>query len=137
MPNRKEAAMAAPYTLKQLNDVEDSAAKFGIGEVQEARFAKDDLDAEQTGVSHHRLNANRRQAFGHKHDNCEEVYVVIAGSGRVKLDDDIVDIERLDAIRVAPGVVRAFEAGPDGLEVLAFGPRADGDGEVIPGWWAD
>ena len=129
--------MAAPYTVKKLTDVEDSAAKFGVGEVQEARFANDDLDAEHTGVSHHRLNPDRRQAFGHKHDNAEEVYVVIAGSGRVKLDDDIVDIERLDAIRVAPGVVRAFEAGPEGMEMLAVGPRHDGDGEVLQGWWAD
>jgi mannose-6-phosphate isomerase-like protein (cupin superfamily) len=129
--------MAAPYTVKKLTDVEDSAPKFGLSEIQQARFAKDDLDAERTGVSHLRLNANRRQSFGHKHDNAEEVYVVIAGSGRAKLDDDIVELERLDAIRVAPGVVRAFEAGPEGIEFLAVGARHDGDGELLQGWWTD
>jgi mannose-6-phosphate isomerase-like protein (cupin superfamily) len=65
------------------------------------------------------------------------VYVVLAGSGRVKLDEDIVEVTRLDAIRVAPEVTRAFEAGPEGIEILAFGPRHEGDGEVIQGWWSD
>ena len=129
--------MAAPYTLKKLTDVEDSAAAFGIGDIQEARFAKDDLDAEQTGVSHHRLNANRRQGFGHKHDDAEEVYVVTAGSGRIKLDDEILEIKRLDAIRVAPGVVRQVEAGDEGIEYLAVGARHEGDGELLPDWWSD
>jgi mannose-6-phosphate isomerase-like protein (cupin superfamily) len=65
------------------------------------------------------------------------VYVVLAGSGRVKLDDEILELESMDAIRVAPEVMRAFEAGPDGIEMLAFGTRHDGDGEVIHGWWSD
>jgi mannose-6-phosphate isomerase-like protein (cupin superfamily) len=129
--------MTAPYTLKKLTDVEDSAPKFGFAEIQEARFAKNDLDTEDTGVSHHRLKANQRQPFAHKHDHAEEVYVVLNGSGRVKLDEEIVELERLDAIRVAPGVIRAFEAGPEGIELLAFGPRHDGDGETIPDWWTD
>ena len=74
--------MAAAYTLKKkLTDVEDSAAKFGIGEVQEARFAENELDAEDTGVAYHRLNADRRQAFAHKHNKAEEIYVVLSGSG--------------------------------------------------------
>jgi mannose-6-phosphate isomerase-like protein (cupin superfamily) len=127
----------APYTLKKLTDVEDSAPGFGFAEVQEARFAKNDLETEQTGVSHQRLKPGKRQAFGHKHEKAEEVYVVMTGSGRVKLDDEILDIETLDAIRVSPGVIRAFEAGPQGIELLAFGPRRDGDGETLSGWWAD
>ena len=129
--------MAAPYTLKKLSEVDDSAPKFGVSEVQEARFANDDLEAEQTGVSYHKVKAGKRQPFGHKHENAEEVYVVLVGSGRVKLDDEIVDIERLDAIRVAPGVTRQFEAGSEGIELLAFGARHKGDGEIIPNWWAD
>jgi mannose-6-phosphate isomerase-like protein (cupin superfamily) len=129
--------MPAPYTLKKLTEVEDSAPRFGFEEVQEARFATDDLDAEDTGVSHHRVKSGRRQGFAHKHEDAEEVYVVLAGSGRVKLDDEIVEIEALDAIRVAPGVTRQFEAGPDGLELIAFGARHEGDGEILPGWWAD
>jgi mannose-6-phosphate isomerase-like protein (cupin superfamily) len=130
--------MTTPYTLKKLTDVEDAAVKGGFAEIQEARFAKDDLDAAETGVSLHCLKAGRRQAFGHKHDDAEEVYVVLAGSGRVKLDDEIVSLGPLDAIRVAPKVTRAFEAGPDNdLELLAVGPRHDGDGDIIPGWWED
>jgi mannose-6-phosphate isomerase-like protein (cupin superfamily) len=129
--------MAMPYTHKKLTDVKDSAPEFGMGEIQEARFAKDDLDAEDTGVSHHRLAAGQRQPFGHKHEGAEEIYVVMAGAGRINMDGDIVEVEALDAIRVSPSVTRAFEAGPEGLEVLAFGPRHDGDGEVIRGWWAE
>jgi mannose-6-phosphate isomerase-like protein (cupin superfamily) len=129
--------MAVPYTLKRLTEVEDSAPKFGFDEVQEARFASDDLETEATGVSHHRVKASKRQAFAHRHENAEEVYVVLAGSGRVKLDDEIVEIETLDAIRVAPRVTREFEAGSDGIELLAFGPRHEGDGELIPNWWTD
>lgn len=129
--------MPAPFTHKKLTDVKDSAPEFGIEDAQEARFAKGDLEAEDTGVSHVRLKPGKRSPFGHKHEQAEEVYVVIAGSGRMKLDDEIIELERLDAIRVAPEVVRAFEADSDGLEVLAMGARHDGDGEVIQGWWSD
>jgi mannose-6-phosphate isomerase-like protein (cupin superfamily) len=129
--------MPGPYTLKRLTDVEDSAPKFGFSDVQEARFANDDLETEHTGVSHHRVKAGERQAFAHRHDNAEEVYVVLVGSGRVKLDDEILEIEALDAIRVAPGVTRKFEGGSDGIELLAFGPRHEGDGELIKDWWTD
>jgi len=127
--------MTAPYTLKKLTDVEDSAPQFGFGELQEARFVSDDLETEHTGVSYHRLKPGKRQPFAHKHDDAEEVYVVLAGSGRVKLDDEIVELEALHAIRVVPGVIRAFEADADGMELLAFGPRHEGDGEVIQEWW--
>jgi len=129
--------MAAPFTLKNLAEVDDSAPKFGYAEVQEARFAKDELEAEQTGVSYQRLKPGKRQAFAHRHERAEEVYVVLRGSGQAKLDDQLVELRTLDAIRVAPGVTRAFQAGRDGLELLAFGPRHDGDGDVLPGWWKD
>jgi mannose-6-phosphate isomerase-like protein (cupin superfamily) len=129
--------MTASYTLKKLTEVEDSAPKFGLGEVCEARFAREELDAEDTGVSFHQLKAGKRQPFAHKHDEAEEVYVVISGSGRAKLDDSIVELGALDALRVAPGVIRAFEAGPEGLQLLACGPHHDGDGEIIQDWWTD
>ena len=129
--------MPAPFTHTKLSDVKDSAPEFGMGDVQEARFAKDALEAEETGVSHYKLKPRQRTPFGHKHERAEEVYVVIAGSGRLKLDDEIVEVETLDAIRVSPEVIRAFEAGDDGIEVLAVGARHDGDGEVIPGWWSE
>ncbi len=127
----------AGYTLTKLPEVKDSAPGFGYGEVQEARFATQDLGSGEMGVSYHRVKPGKRQGFAHKHDEAEEVYVVLAGSGRVKLDDEIVDIEPLDAIRVTPGVIRQFEGGPNGLEVLAFGPRHEGDGDIIPGWWSE
>ena len=129
--------MAAPFTLKNLAEVDDSAPKFGFAEVQEARFANDELEAEQTGVSYQRVKPGKRQAFAHRHERAEEVYVVLGGSGQAKLEDQVVELRALDAIRVAPGVTRAFQAGPDGLELLAFGPRHDGDGDVLPGWWSD
>jgi mannose-6-phosphate isomerase-like protein (cupin superfamily) len=129
--------MSVPYTRKRLTDVKDSALEFGMGETQESRFARDDLDAEATGVSHYRLKPGKRQPFGHRHEKAEEIYVILGGNGRLKLDDDVIDIETLDAIRVAPAVTRAFEAGPGGIEVLAFGPHHDGDGELIQGWWSD
>lgn len=129
--------MASPFTHMKLAEVKDSAPEFGYGDIQEARFARGDLDAEQTGLSHLRLKPDQHSPFGHKHENAEEVYVVLGGSGRMKLDDEVIEVERLDAIRVSPEVTRAFEAGPDGLEVLAVGARHDGDGEIFPGWWSD
>jgi mannose-6-phosphate isomerase-like protein (cupin superfamily) len=129
--------MASAYTHKRLTEVDDSAPKFGYEELQEARFATKDLDAEDTGVSLMRVKPGKRQGFAHKHDDAEEVYVVVRGSGRVKLDDDILEISELDAIRVSPGVIRQFEGGPDGLELIAVGARHDGDGELLPGWWED
>jgi quinol monooxygenase YgiN/mannose-6-phosphate isomerase-like protein (cupin superfamily) len=128
---------APPYTIQTLTDTEDSAAKFGFGELGEARFASDDLAAEQTGVSHHHLRPGKRQAFGHRHERAEEIYLVLSGTGRVKLGDEIEEIGPLDAIRVAPAVIRAFEAGPEGLELVAFGARLRGESEILHGWWTD
>jgi len=125
------------YTLRNLREVKDLAADFGIGERQEARFANDALELESTGLSLHVVHPGKRQGFGHRHENAEEVYVVLSGSGRVRLDDDVVELNRLDALRVAPGVARRFEAGSDGLELLAVGPRHEGDGELLHDFWAD
>lgn len=124
------------YTIKNLGEVENMAPKFGFGDVQEARFAGRDLDAEETGIAYHIVKPGCQQGFGHRHDDAEEVYVVIAGSGRMKLDDEVREIERLDAIRVAPSVGRSFEAGPDGLAVLAVGAHHPDDrGELLKGFW--
>jgi mannose-6-phosphate isomerase-like protein (cupin superfamily) len=124
------------YAKKNLRDVEDSAPKYGIDEVQEARFPRTDLGAEQTGFNFLTIKPDKREAFAHRHEQAEELYVVLAGSGRVKLDEDLVDLAPLDAVRVSPGTTRSFEAGPDGLDVLIFGPRFDGDGETVPDFWA-
>lgn len=123
------------YAKKNLRDVEDSAVKFGLSESQEARFARTDLGAEQTGMNFLRVKPSKREAFAHRHERAEEIYVVVGGSGRVKLDDDLVELAPLDAVRVSPGVTRSFEAGPDGLEVLVFGPHVEGDGETVSDFW--
>ncbi|HEV2789827.1 MAG TPA: hypothetical protein VGV69_00835 [Solirubrobacterales bacterium] len=129
--------MRNPFTHKKLTEVKDSAADFGHGDAMEVRFAKDDLETEDTGFSFHRLKPGKRHPFGHSHEEAEEVYVIVRGDGLLKLDDEIIEVERLDAIRVAPEVTRAFEAGEEGLEILAFGPRRDGDGKIVPDWWSD
>ncbi len=123
--------MAGDYTIKNLREVEDSAASHGLGEIQEARFAHEDLDADQTGISLQRVKPGKRHAFAHRHKEAEEVYVVLSGSGRVRLDDATEEVGPLDAIRVGPTVTRAFEAGDEGLELLAVGPRAKSDAEIV------
>lgn len=123
------------YTIVNLDSVEDMAPKFGLSELGEARFAREDLGAVDTGMGYQRLRPHRRQGFGHRHQRAEEVYVVLDGSGLVRIDDEIHEIGKLDAIRVAPGSMRAFEAGPEGLELLAVGPHHKGDGEMSPEFW--
>lgn len=119
------------YTIKNLRDLEDVAAGAGLSENQEARFAYEELDLESTGVSLQLVKPGKRHAFAHRHKEAEEVYVVLLGTGRVKLDDEVVDLRPLDAIRVGPSITRAFEAGPEGLELLVFGPRHKGDAEIV------
>jgi mannose-6-phosphate isomerase-like protein (cupin superfamily) len=119
------------YTIKNLREVEDQAPKFGFDQVQEARFPYRDLEAETIGMAFHRVKPGQRQGFAHRHNQAEEIYVVISGAGRIKLDGDVCEIGPLDAVRVAPTVARAFEAGDQGLELIAFGPRHEGDGEII------
>jgi mannose-6-phosphate isomerase-like protein (cupin superfamily) len=127
------------FTVKNLKqDVENAAPKFGI-EGLEARFATGALDCAVTGMAYERYEPNARTPFGHKHAEQEEIYVVVGGSGRVKLDDQIVELRPWDAVRVAGDTVRAFDAGADGLELLAFGAPRKGrnDAEMFPGWWMD
>jgi mannose-6-phosphate isomerase-like protein (cupin superfamily) len=129
----------AEYTIKNLKDVEDSAPRFGMSDVLEARFAREELGLERSGVSYQRLQPDARLPFGHKHTEQEELYVVVGGSGRVKLDDEILDLRQWDAVRIAPGTMRNLEAGPDGLELVLFGApnNANADVEMVQGWWSD
>ena len=130
------------YTKLNLKeDVQDSAPSFGFAPDMEARFASRDLGLETSGAGYERLSPNFRVPFGHTHKEQEELYVIASGSGRVKIDDDVLDVKQWDAIRVPAGVWRNFEAGPDGLEILAFGaPKVDdpqAEAEMKPGWWSD
>jgi mannose-6-phosphate isomerase-like protein (cupin superfamily) len=119
------------FSIRNLRESEDMAPKFGFDAVQEARFPWRDLGAEATGLAFMRVKPGQRQAFAHRHEAAEEIYVVVSGSGRIKLDDEIHDLAPLDAVRISPGVARSLEGGPDGLEYIAFGPHHDGDGELI------
>jgi uncharacterized cupin superfamily protein len=127
--------MAANLTQVNLGDVDDAPPGNGFGEIWEARVARTALGAEQTGITFFRLKPGRRSAFTHRHERAEEIYVILGGSGRMKLDDRVVDVHALDAIRVAPAVTRAFEAGDAGLEYLAVGPHVGNDGETVPDPW--
>jgi uncharacterized cupin superfamily protein len=125
------------FTKVSLAAVDDAAPGNGFGDRWEARAAREALGAERTGVTLFRLRPGKRSPFTHRHAEAEEVYVVLGGSGRVKLDGELSDVGPLDAIRVAPATARAFEAGPDGLEFLAFGPHHPGDGEPVEDPWTD
>ena len=130
------------YTKANLKaDVQDSAPGFGFSPDMEARFASGDLELERCGVGYERLAPGFRVPFGHSHAEQEELFVVVSGSGRMKLDDEVLEVGQWDAVRVGPGVMRCFEAGPDGIEVLAFGaPKLDdpaADADMQPGWWSE
>jgi mannose-6-phosphate isomerase-like protein (cupin superfamily) len=127
--------MAEPWTKLNLDDVEDAAVANGFGDRWEARVARQDLDAEGTGLTLFRIRPGRRSPFAHRHRQAEEIYVVLSGAGTVKLGDELRPVRALDAIRIAPEVPRAFEAGPDGLELLACGAHHEGDGEPVDDDW--
>lgn len=136
---RHRIAAVAGYTIKNLKEIEDAAPRFGLSPTLEARFATGPLEFESAGMSYQRLAPKLRYPFGHKHKREEEVYVLVGGSGRVKLDDEVRELRQWDAVRVAPEVTRCFEAGPEGAEIIAFGSLGAGqkDVEMTPGWWAD
>jgi len=130
----------AGYTIKNLReDVEDQAPGSGYAPQLEARFARGALGLEQAGMSYQRLAPGFRMPFGHTHATQEEVYVVVGGGGRVKLDDQVVELRPWDALRVPNETMRNFEAGADGLELLVFGApsTAPGDAQISPGWWSE
>jgi mannose-6-phosphate isomerase-like protein (cupin superfamily) len=129
--------MPEAFTKLNLDAVDDAAPANGFGDRWEARVARQALAAERTGVTFFRLRPGKRSPFTHRHTEAEEVYVVLGGNGRVKLDDELLDVGPLDCIRVAPTTARAFEAGPDGLEFLAFGAHHPGDGEPVQDPWTD
>lgn len=129
----------ATYTKLNLKqDVQDMAPKFGLSPGLESRFARESLELDVSGLSYFRIAPEFRTPFGHRHGEQEEVYVVISGSARVALDDEIVELGPFDAVRIPGPVARCLEGGPDGAEVLAFGSPSKGnkDAEMLPGWWA-
>ena len=129
----------AGYTRVNLKaDVQDMAPQFGMEGI-EARFARKNLELENSGLSRFRLEPGYRTPFGHTHSEQEEVYVVVSGSARVAIGDDVVKLGEWDAVRIPSGTMHAMEGGQDGAEVLAFGaPNTDNkDAEMQPGWWPE
>ena len=129
----------AGHTIRNLRtDVENQAPKFGMPSELEARFGRRALDGETLGMSLMTLAPGFRIPFGHKHSGQEEVYVVIRGSARIKVEDEIVEVKEWDAIRFDMDPMRNVEAGPDGVEYLAFGAGDDPtDAEMVQNWWTD
>jgi mannose-6-phosphate isomerase-like protein (cupin superfamily) len=124
------------YTIVNLKEVEDQAPKWDLSPDLEARFARVALDAELVGLTYQRLAPNYQVPWGHTHKTQEEVYVVLGGSVRVKVGDEIHELGPLDAIRVQKDTPRGFEAGPDGVELLAIGaPGGPGDAVNIENYW--
>jgi quercetin dioxygenase-like cupin family protein len=130
--------MAAYTRVNLKSDVKDMAPQFGMEGI-ESHFARTNLELENSGVSYFRLDPGYRAPFGHTHSEQEEVYVVLSGSARVAVADELGELGELDAIRIAPETMHGMEAGPDGAEILAFGaPNTDNkDADMQPGWWPE
>jgi mannose-6-phosphate isomerase-like protein (cupin superfamily) len=129
----------AEYTKVNLKEVEDQAERFGLAPNIEFRMGRVPLELENFGVSYQRLAPNFRIPFGHRHKQQEEVYVVVGGSARMKLEDEIVELGQWEAIRVPNGTLRGVEAGDNGVEIIAIGApnTGPGDAEIEQDWWSD
>ncbi len=129
--------MGARHATANLDAAKDVAPEYGMGEMGQARFLRQALGADRIGMSHYRMNPGRRVGFGHRHTQSEEIYVVLAGSGRFRVEDEIFAITVRDVIYCPPAAMREWEAGSEGLELLAFGGHAENESEMQPGWWVD
>jgi mannose-6-phosphate isomerase-like protein (cupin superfamily) len=129
----------AGYTLVNMReDVDDQGPNFGLAPDFEARFARVPLEAELIGITYQRLAPNFRLRNGHTHKTQEEVYVLVSGSARAKLGDEIRELKEWDAVRVHKDTMRTFEAGPEGAVLIAVAcPGGPGDAVITEDWWAD
>jgi mannose-6-phosphate isomerase-like protein (cupin superfamily) len=124
------------YTKQNVREVENQAPNFGMPDELEARFARTAIAGETLGLSLFTLAPNFRIPFGHKHRSQEEVYVITRGSARIKVGDEIVEVGQWDAVRFDRDTMRAVEAGPEGVEYLAFGAGDDpSEVEMSQNWW--
>jgi mannose-6-phosphate isomerase-like protein (cupin superfamily) len=131
--------MAAYTKVNLKEDVDDQAPNFGLAPDLEARMARVPLELEHSGISYQRLAPNFRVPFAHRHKTQEEIYVVVNGSVRMKLEDEVIELNQWDAIRVPKETMRGFESGAEGAEIIAIGApnTGPGDAEVEQGWWSD
>jgi mannose-6-phosphate isomerase-like protein (cupin superfamily) len=130
----------ARYTVQNLKEVQNQGENFGLNpDEMQLRMAKDPLECENAGVSYLRLGPGYRMPFGHRHKEQEEIYVLVNGSARMKVEDEIVDMQPLTAVRVAPETMRNLEGGSEGADLIVIGaPKTGpGDGDIEPGWWSD
>jgi mannose-6-phosphate isomerase-like protein (cupin superfamily) len=127
------------YTKVNLKDVEDQAVRFGLAPHIEARMARVPLELEHSGLSYQRVAPGFRVPFGHRHKRQEEVYVLVSGTARMKLEDEIVELRQWDAVRVPRETTRGIEAGPEGAEFIVVGApnTGPGDADVENDWWSD
>ena len=128
------------YTKVNLKEeVDDQAVRFGLAPNIEFRMGRVPLGLENSGVSYQRLAPNFRIPFGHKHKRQEEVYVLVSGSARIKVEDEVVDLKQWDAVRIPNETMRSIEAGPEGAEFIAVGApnTGPGDADMEQGWWSD
>ncbi len=127
-------ATVPDWSKKNFADIEDRSPE----DAMQWRFARPHLGATELGVSRFTYEPGTRFPFAHRHREQEEAYVVVAGSGRAKLDDEIVELVQWDVLRVAPAVTRQFEAGPQGMNVICIGGSRPegGDGERVEGFWS-
>jgi mannose-6-phosphate isomerase-like protein (cupin superfamily) len=125
------------YTHKNLQEVDDMAPQFGFPPEMQARFARQPMGLQRTGLTLFSLAPGFRIPFGHRHEEQEEVYVVVRGSARIKVGDDIVELGTLDAVRVPGDTMRNLQGGPEGADIIAFGESASPEqSEMVQGWWS-
>lgn len=129
----------AEYTVLKVTDVDDQGPNFGLEGKMEARFMRVDLGCEHCGVTYLKLAPGFRVPFGHTHKVQEEVYVLVSGSARIKVDDDVHELEPWTAVRLSNDAMRALEGGPEGAELILVGAPHTGPGDAItePDWWQD
>jgi uncharacterized cupin superfamily protein len=122
------------YAIKNLMEIDDLAADNPDREI---RFSRKYLDSDELGITYQRIGPNHVATDGHSHEVQEEAYLVIEGSGAVKLDDERIELKKWDVVRVAPEVVRGFDAGPDGIVLICVGGKKPegGDGAMAKDRW--
>lgn len=132
------ATGATRFSILDAPDLSQDASlldAYALESVSEARYVREQLQLVRSGLTHYRVGPGRRLGWAHRHVIAEETYVALSGAGRIKVDEDLLELRPLDAVRVSPGPIRELEAGPDGMEVLAFGTHSPGDGEMVADWW--
>jgi mannose-6-phosphate isomerase-like protein (cupin superfamily) len=130
----------AGYTVRNLKEVENQGPKLGMDENDlQLRMAKDPLECNGCGLSYMKLGPGWRAPFGHTHKTQEEIYILVNGSARMKVEDEVIDLKPFTAVRVSPEAMRGYEGGAEGAELLVIGtPKTGGgDAETVPGWWGD